>query len=113
MQFVRKVFRKLKKIPDMKKEKVYNEAVNGDEGFAPGNVDPACEGASCANVADDAAEEPAKMAEAEEAPADGLRTAEESEATARAVEEAGKSEASGLRKTRNLLNSSAHKTTSS
>lgn len=61
----------------MKKEKVYNEAVNGDEGFAPGNVDPACEGASCANVADDAAEEPAKMAEAEE-----------SEATARAVEEA-------------------------
>ena len=77
MQFVRKVFRKLKKIPDMKKEKVYNEAVNGDEGFAPGNVDPACEGASCANVADDAAEEPAKMAEAEE-----------SEATARAVEEA-------------------------
>ena len=72
----------------MTKEKVYNEAVNGDEGFAPGNVDPACEGASCANVADDAAEEPAKMAEAEEAPADGLRTAEESEATARAVEEA-------------------------
>ena len=61
----------------MKKKKVYNEAVNGDEGFAPGNVDPACEGASCANVADDAAEEPAKMAEAEE-----------SEATARAVEEA-------------------------
>ena len=61
----------------MKKEKVYNEAVNGDEGFAPGNIDPACEGASCANVADDAAEEPAKMAEAEE-----------SEATARAVEEA-------------------------
>ena len=39
-------------------------------------------------VPDDAAEEPAKMAEAEEAPADGLRTAEESEATARAVEEA-------------------------
>ena len=32
MQFVRKILRKLKKIPDMKKEKVYNEAVNGDEG---------------------------------------------------------------------------------
>lgn len=37
----------------MKKEKVYNEAVNGDEGFAPGEGYPSCDGEPCVNVADD------------------------------------------------------------
>ena len=43
----------------MKKEKVYNEAVNGDEGFVPGEGYPSCDGEPCANVsgaADDAAD---------------------------------------------------------
>lgn len=38
----------------MKKEKVYNEAVGGDEGFAPGEGYPSCDGEPCANVADEA-----------------------------------------------------------
>ena len=37
----------------MTKEKVYNEAVDGDEGFASGDGYPSCEGESCANVADE------------------------------------------------------------
>lgn len=37
----------------MTEEKVYNEAVNGDEGFAAGDGYPSCEGESCANVADE------------------------------------------------------------
>ncbi len=40
----------------MKKEKIYNEAVNGDEGFIPGNVDPACEGQPCVNMTEAADE---------------------------------------------------------
>lgn len=32
--------RKTEKSQDMKKEKVYNEAVSGDEGFAPGDGYP-------------------------------------------------------------------------
>jgi len=50
----------------MKKEKVYNEAVEGDEGFTAGDGYPSCEGQPCANVADETggatdtvAEEPA------------------------------------------------------
>lgn len=37
----------------MKKEKVYNEAVSGDEGFVPGEGYPSCDGEPCANVSDD------------------------------------------------------------
>mgnify|MGYP001629807288 FL=1 len=36
----------------MKKEEVYNEAVNGDEGFVPGEGYPSCDGEPCANVSD-------------------------------------------------------------
>lgn len=36
----------------MEKEKVYNEAVNGDDGFIGGEGYPSCEGEPCANVAD-------------------------------------------------------------
>lgn len=38
---------------DMEKEKLYNEAVEGDEGFSAGDGYPSCEGQPCANVADD------------------------------------------------------------
>lgn len=36
----------------MKKEMTYNEAVDGDEGFTPGEGYPSCEGEPCANMAD-------------------------------------------------------------
>lgn len=48
----------------MKKEKVYNEAVHGDEGFTPGDVEPSCEGQSCANMAAEAEDETDTMADA-------------------------------------------------
>ena len=38
----------------MKKEKTYNEAVDGDEGFVPGEGYPSCDGEPCANVSDTA-----------------------------------------------------------
>ena len=38
---------------DMKKEEVYNEAIGGDEGFAPGEGYPSCDGQPCANVSGD------------------------------------------------------------
>ncbi len=38
----------------MKKEKVYNEAVKGDEGFIPGEGYPSCDGEACDNVSDEA-----------------------------------------------------------
>lgn len=47
----------------MKKEKGYNEAVNGDEGFAPGEGYPSCDGEPCVNMADDAEDATATMAE--------------------------------------------------
>ena len=37
----------------MKKEKTYNEAVDGDEGFVPGEGYPSCDGEPCANVSDE------------------------------------------------------------
>lgn len=37
----------------MKKENTYNQSVNGDEGFAPGDGYPSCEGESCANLSDE------------------------------------------------------------
>ena len=55
MQFVRTLFRNKKTKRDMNKETTYNEAVNGDEGFAGGDGYPSCEGESCATVADDTA----------------------------------------------------------
>ena len=37
----------------MENEKIYNEAVDGDEGFTSGDAYPSCEGQPCANVADE------------------------------------------------------------
>lgn len=37
----------------MSKQEVYNEEVKPEEGFAEGDVEPNCEGQSCANMADD------------------------------------------------------------
>lgn len=37
----------------MSKQEVYNEEVKPEEGFAEGDVEPNCEGTSCANMADD------------------------------------------------------------
>ena len=37
----------------MDKEKVYNEAVGGDEGFAAGDGYPSCDGEPCAHVTDE------------------------------------------------------------
>lgn len=47
----------------MKKEKVYNEAVDGDEGFVSGEGYPSCEGEPCVNMADDTEAATATMAE--------------------------------------------------
>ena len=51
----------------MKKEKVYNEAVNGDDGFEPGDGYPSCDGEPCANVADDQQDATDTMADAADA----------------------------------------------
>lgn len=48
----------------MTQEKIYNEEVAGDAGFAEGPVAPACEGAPCANVADEDAPATDTMADA-------------------------------------------------
>ena len=50
----------------MKKEKVYNEAVSGDEGFTPGDGYPSCDGEPCANVSDDSQDGTDTMADAAE-----------------------------------------------
>lgn len=47
----------------MKKEKIYNEDISGDEGFASGDGYPSCDGEPCVNVADDEAPETDTMAE--------------------------------------------------
>lgn len=47
----------------MKKENTYNEAIDGDEGFEPGEGYPSCEGEPCANVADDAQDRTDTMAD--------------------------------------------------
>lgn len=47
----------------MKKEEIYNEDISGDEGFAPGDGYPSCDGEPCANVADDQTPETDTMAE--------------------------------------------------
>ena len=46
----------------MDKEKVYNEAVGGDEGFAAGAGDPSCDGEPCANVTDESSADADTMA---------------------------------------------------
>ncbi len=37
----------------MNKQEIYNEAIDGDDGFAPGEGYPSCEGQPCVNVAAD------------------------------------------------------------
>ena len=59
--------RKTEKLQDMKKEKVYNEAVSGDEGFAPGDGYPSCDGEPCANVSDETDEATDTLADGEPA----------------------------------------------
>lgn len=46
----------------MDKEKVYNEAVVGDEGFAAGDGYPSCDGEPCANVTDESSADADTMA---------------------------------------------------
>lgn len=46
----------------MDKEKVYNEAVGGDEGFAAGDEYPSCDGEPCANVTDESSADADTMA---------------------------------------------------
>lgn len=46
----------------MDKEKVYNEAVGGDEGFAVGDGYPSCDGEPCANVTDESSADADTMA---------------------------------------------------
>ena len=68
----------------MTKEKVYNEAVDGDEGFASGDGYPSCEGESCANVADETGGRTDTMAE----PADQTDSQPETETQPDAAAEA-------------------------
>ena len=46
----------------MDKEKVYNEAVGGDDGFAAGDGYPSCDGEPCANVTDESSADADTMA---------------------------------------------------
>lgn len=46
----------------MDKEKVYNEAVGGDEGLAAGDGYPSCDGEPCANVTDESSADADTMA---------------------------------------------------
>lgn len=46
----------------MDKEKVYNKAVGGDEGFAAGDGYPSCDGEPCANVTDESSADADTMA---------------------------------------------------
>ena len=66
----------------MTKEKIYNEAVGGDEGFAAGDGYPSCEGESCANVADESQQETDTMSE----PAGDAAAKPESDVAAEAAE---------------------------
>ena len=62
----------------MKKEKVYNEAVSGDEGFTPGDGYPSCDGEPCANVSDETDEATDTLADGEPvAEADAAKALEE------------------------------------
>ena len=59
----------------MKKEEIYNESISGDEGFAPGEGYPSCDGEPCANVSGDDGVSTDTMTDAtptgDEAPAHG------------------------------------------
>ena len=66
----------------MTKEKIYNEAVGGDEGFAAGDGYPSCEGESCANVADESQQETDTMS----GPAGDAAAKPESDVAAEAAE---------------------------
>lgn len=68
----------------MTEEKVYNEAVDGDEGFSAGDGYPSCEGESCANVADETGGATDTMAE----PADDGADESDGSAVADAAAEA-------------------------
>uniref|UniRef100_UPI003FD8D10A nucleotide exchange factor GrpE n=1 Tax=Alistipes putredinis TaxID=28117 RepID=UPI003FD8D10A len=46
----------------MDQDKVYNEAVGGDEGFAAGDGYPSCDGEPCANVTDESSADADTMA---------------------------------------------------
>ncbi len=70
----------------MTEEKVYNQEINGDEGFIAGDGYPSCNGTPCANMADDelvdepiadtVADEPTDQSE-EQAPVEEQSTKEE------------------------------------
>ena len=60
---------KRRKKQDMETKKVYNEAVNGDEGFDGREGYPSCEGEPCANVADQTEGQADTMTEPTEAAA--------------------------------------------
>ena len=68
---------------DMKKEEVYNEAIGGDEGFAPGEGYPSCDGQPCANVSGDDGVATDTMTDAtptgDEGPSDGAASGEAGE----------------------------------
>ncbi|MFI3281826.1 MAG: nucleotide exchange factor GrpE [Rikenellaceae bacterium] len=75
----------------MTEEKVYNQAVNGDEGFIEGDGYPSCNGSPCANMADDSEfEEPVTDTLSDDAP-------ESEEATAAAPGAAKEEESSEWR----------------
>ena len=68
----------------MSKQEVYNEEVKPEEGFAEGDVEPNCEGQSCANMADDDTPAVDEMAD----PTDAEPVDEAAEALAKAEAEA-------------------------
>lgn len=70
----------------MKKKEVYNEAVNGDEGFASGDGYPSCDGEPCANVADETEGSTDTMAGVGEESGAGTEAADGAAAEAAAAE---------------------------
>ena len=67
----------------MKKEEIYNEPIGGDEGFAPGEGYPSCDGQPCANVSGDDGVATDTMTDAtptgDEGPSDGAASGEAGE----------------------------------
>ena len=67
----------------MKKEEIYNEAIGGDEGFAPGEGYPSRDGQPCANVSGDDGVATDTMTDAtptgDEGPSDGAASGEAGE----------------------------------
>lgn len=79
----------------MKKEKVYNEAVEGDEGFIPGDGYPSCDGQSCANMADEPAGDADTMAGDGQANDEADEPAERMTDSVKSGKKAGKTEPDG------------------